>query len=46
MALGIKSMSLGMKTAWTIARFTGFSVFFISAIELKLIGLIIGGEKK
>ncbi|MCK5293419.1 MAG: hypothetical protein KAJ49_02120 [Arcobacteraceae bacterium] len=46
MALGKKSMTVAMKTAWAITKVTGISIAKTSAVTLKAVWKIIGGIKK
>ena len=46
MSLSKGSMSVGMKLAWGIAKFTGISILLVSSVVLKIIWAIIGGDKK
>ena len=46
MALGTKSMTVAMKTAWAVSKFTSISIAKTSAVTLKVIWKIIGGIKK
>ncbi len=45
MALGTKSMTAAMKTAWAITKVTGISIGKTSAFTLKAVWKIIGGKK-
>jgi len=46
MALGTKSMTIAMNTAWAISKITGISIAKTSAFTLKTIWKVIGGVKK
>lgn len=46
MALGTKSMTVAMKTAWAVSKITGISIAKTSAVTLKVIWKVIGGIKK
>ena len=37
LALGSKSMSIAMKLAWLLAKFTGISILIVSSVMLRLV---------
>ena len=46
MALGTKSMTVSMKTAWAITKTTGIAISKTSALTLKTVWLFVGKAKK
>ncbi len=46
MALGNKSMTIAMKTAWAVSKVTGISIAKTSAFTLKAVWKLVGGIKK